>query len=624
MVAVEGIYPGADYGLDPNYGLGEMDSYGNFTGYRVNPAQIGFPSDPRTANQIDAVSKKISTGAKTIEVSAVNIMGGGGPMKLIDSIPRQQFKEIERLKKLTGIDLTFHGPLVEPTGISRQGWHDVDRQQAEKEIVSAIDRGHKLNPKGNTPIVFHSSAIGLDPETRVINEKTGKEIVTQISVIDERTGQIQQGVGPPTKDYLSKDPEVEIKKELKKQNEDAWFRALQSTNFNANQGYEKAHRDLSRDAGVTEKGKDAFLNFYKDYVKSPEKAEEVLKKMNPEEASELKNKMMDLTNADIYMRDAYQGFKTLFNQAYHNAEEKGNQKDLNLLDKYRKKLLPRINELEDDPSKMLEFGKEINEGVNVLRQIAPPQNLRPMKEFMIDKASDTFANAAFKSYKKFKETSPVIAIENPPAGAPLSRADELRDLVKDARKKFAQRAQRELGMSESQAKKQAEKLIGATWDLGHINMIRKFGYEEKDVIKETKKIAPYVKHVHLSDNFGLEHTELPMGMGNVPTKKHLELIEKYNKQAKKIVETGDWFSTLRIPTTPVMQSFTAMGSPVYSMRMSPYWNQIAATSGAYQTGFGATNPDIHHSIYGAGYSNLPVELGGQMAGQSRVSGAPMQ
>lgn len=82
-------------------------------------------------------------------------------------------------------------------------------------------------------------------------------------------------------------------------------------------------------------------------------------------------------------------------------------------------------------------------------------------------------------------------------------------------------------MSENEAKKQAEKFIGATWDVGHINMLRKFGYEEKDIIKEAEAVAPYIKHVHLSDNFGFEHTELPMGMGNVPLK---EIMEKLGKK----------------------------------------------------------------------------------------------
>ena len=41
-------------------------------------------------------------------------------------------------------------------------------------------------------------------------------------------------------------------------------------------------------------------------------------------------------------------------------------------------------------------------------------------------------------------------------------------------------------------KEAAEKLIGATWDVGHINMIRKQGFSEKDVINEAEIIAPFV------------------------------------------------------------------------------------------------------------------------------------
>jgi len=203
----------------------------------------------------------------------------------------------------------------------------------------------------------------------------------------------------------------------------------------------------------------------------------------------------------------------------------------------------------------------------------------------------------------------------------LSTAEDLRDLVKKAREEFAEQAVKKLNISKSEAQKQAEKLIGVTWDVGHINMLRGRGYEEKHLIEQTKKIAPFVKHVHLSDNFGLEHTELPMGMGNVPTKKMLDLIHEYNKKVKKIVETGDWFQPFK--TTPFRETLAAFGSPTYGID-APYWNQIGYASGSYFAGQGATNPPIHHSIWGSGFSNLPIELGGQMAGRSRVSGAPIE
>ena len=343
--------------------------------------------------------------------------------------------------------------------------------------------------------------------------------------------------------------------------------------------------------------------------------------------------MANITHGDIYLRDAYQDFQNLYNQAYDAAEKsrqskndeerKKAQESIEKLNKFRQELAPILKDIED-PVKIEEFAEEIIRGVNVLRSIEPPKILRPLKEFAIDKASDTFSNLAFDSYKKFKETAPIISIENPPAGSGLTRADELKSLVEESRNKFVEKAHRELGMSKSEAKAQADKLIGVTWDVGHINMLRKYGAEERHLVKETETIAPFVKHVHLSDNFGMEHTELPMGMGNVPTKKMLDLISEYNKKAKKIIETGGpWYQFFQ--KSPLRETFEAFGSPVYPMKMAPYWNQVAATSGGYFSGYGKTLPDIHFSTYGAGFSQLPAELGGQIAGRGgRLSGTPME
>ena len=101
-------------------------------------------------------------------------------------------------------------------------------------------------------------------------------------------------------------------------------------------------------------------------------------------------------------------------------------------------------------------------------------------------------------------------------------------------------------------------------------MIRKQGFDEKDVVKETEEIAKLVKHIHLSDNFGFEHTELPMGMGNVPIGEIMKKLGEKGYEAKKIIEAGNWWQHFKTP--PVTETFEAFGSPVYSVQ-GPYWNQ---------------------------------------------------
>lgn len=606
------FYGGADYKLEPK----DNENFLGFE-YRFPASQFGVPTDPRTSNQIKAVSDKLNTGAKTIEVSGVTT-------EVLDSIPRQHLKEINRLRKLVGVDLTFHGPLVEPTGITRQGWDESQRRQSETQMWNAVQRSHDLDPKGNTVVTFHSSNQLPETELKVYNEVTKKEEIKEFMIVDERSGQF--GNIPIRENFLKGKTKPED--ELKKRNEEEWINSLQNVNYYAYQGAAAVDRAIDpRYGDVPEKlrNKKAAFSLYKKYLNGEADAE--IKNLG-EDGKKVENVLREITNGDIYLRDAYSKFQEVFNRAYDttkSAADKGGERaisDLQKLDEYREEIRPRLKELEQDPSKLDELGEQMVKGVNVLRAIETPKLYRPLKDFAIEKASETFANIAVRSYKEFKDSSPIISIENPPAGIGLSRADEIKKVIVEARKKFAEKAMEEMKMSKSEAEKQAEKLIGATWDVGHINMIRKYGYSKEDVVGETRKIAPYVKHIHLSDNFGLDHTELPMGMGNVPTKQMLGLISEYNKKAKKIVETGGaWFRDFK--TTPLLETFEAFGSPVYSMKLAPFWNQTARTSGSYFAGYG-NNPDVHHSMYGAGFGNLPVELGGQMSGRNRLSGSPME
>jgi len=209
------------------------------------------------------------------------------------------------------------------------------------------------------------------------------------------------------------------------------------------------------------------------------------------------------------------------------------------------------------------------------------------------------------------------------------RGEDLKNVVEKSREQFVKRAmesssQGGLGLSKSSAEAAAKKVIGVTWDVGHINQLKKYGFTDKDLEKETEKVAPYLKHVHLSDNFGMENTELPMGSGNVPLKQMMKKLGKKGEEAKKIVEAGNWWQHFK--TSPMMQSYEAMGSPIYSMKMAPYWNQAPALEANYFSGYGPTLPQINYETFGGGFSQLPVELGGQRqtAGGSRMSGRPME
>lgn len=617
------FYDGADYGFDPEYGGTSQAYSSDFT------AAIGISTDPRTANALKAASEKLNTGANIIEISQTS-------PEVFESIPREHFKELNRLRKVVGdnVELTLHAPVIEPTGMTKRGWDMHEREQAERQMFDAVQKAHDLNPKGNVITTFHSSAIGLPSETvaweeiKEGGEKKKVEVVKEVLLIDENTGSIENLPLKPS--ALEGEKKIEVGKSIANINKKAWFDRLQHLNYSSEQGtkiIEDVALQVSPELEQAAIGAKEILGIYKDYshgnIKKVEKelaaAEETTG--TPEARKVLMDKLHDITSGDIYLRDAYVGLRDLFNQAY-NTLEKSKDKDekakadFDKLESFRKKISPKIEELQD-PANVDKFAQTLREGVHVLRSIEVPQTFKPFKEFAIDKSSETFANVAVKAYKEFKENAPIISIENPPAGFTLSRAEDLNKLVKASREKFADKAVKDLGLSEGKAKEEAERLIGATWDVGHINMIRKYGAGSKEVLEETKKIAPMVKHVHLSDNFGMEHTELPMGMGNVPTREMMKEIMKHNEKFKKIAEVGNWYQHFQ--TTPFAETMQHFNSPIYAMKNA---TSYLGPQG-YFSGYGM-NPEIHHAMYGAGFSNLPVELGGQMAGRSRVSGAPIE
>lgn len=604
-----------------------IKGYGdNFVGYRLPASAIGIPTDPRTSNQIKAVSDKINTGTKVIEVSGID-------MGALDYIPKQHLKEINRLKKLAGAELTFHGPLVEPTGVGQNGWDEELRKQVERQVVSAVERGHAMEPDGNIVITFHTSNGLPEPNTKVkVKDENGKEkeISSRFAVINERTGQIANLSGLRD-NYFQKEP-ANVQKQLDEYNKETWSDSLNQITIQA----ERARIAMLRGITIDEdEGGKKILPELDKKVSALYKISENQKEFdrfmktidNDREKELVLQGVNELGFAKRYAEGAYLGLKEVYNQAYDIAKKQKDDKLRTSLEEIRDDIVPQLDKYKKDPDKLKNFVDEIAKASRVLNTLTEktgaPKVYRPLEEFAVDKASDTFANAAFESYKKFGPTTPVISLENPPAGSGINRAEDIRKLVKVTRDKFVEKAVGD-GMDESEAKEQAEKLIGVTWDVGHINMIRKYGYSDKDLKEQTKIIAPFVKHVHLSDNFGLEHTELPMGMGNVPIKEHEEILRKQFgdklKQIKQIVETGGWYKDFK--TTPLRETFEAFGSPLYPMQMAGYWSQ--PRTGGYFAGYGKTLPDVHFQTYGAGFSNLPIDLGGEMQGRSRVSGTPLE
>lgn len=626
----ENFYNGGISSFSANYG--EKENWGTYIPGKSSSSfssYLGFPGHPTSANQINEAVKAIRQGVKSFEVSLLD------PNEA-EAIPKQHFQEMKALMKLTGVKPSVHAPImgIDPSGFTQQGYDEDERKQNERRFFDSLERAHELdyNEKGNIPVVFHSS-VGLPGnQYRPGNEKDKEERwhLKKVPLVNREDGKIVTNVEEERKIEFSSPQDFKDGGTLHKPMED--INSVNSTLWRQNL------TELAQYKKMTDEVLGNSVLFLADYNKMKiegKSEDEIIKQMNQEGVAQYYSRMKD---AQSFLQNTHLKFNSAFELAYKYGNDEQKKELKGLAEKYKeevKKSEGTILHPIADKSAMdaaigklneITFGKEINDPYNPdgEKVRAVPQLIIPLEDFAREKAAETFGSLAFNAYNKWGDKAPVVAVENMFAGEwAHSTGEGMKKLIDESRKKFVDNATKK-GMDKDEAKKAAEKLIGMTWDVGHLNMMKKHGFTDKDVIEETKKVAPYVKHIHLTDNFGYADSHLAPGMGNVPIKQILEELEKKGKIAEmsKIVEAGGFVKHFQ--KSPHSWTLAAMGSPIYGAMQGPYWNQVtgmAAGGGGY---FGtplAYMPEKHFSIYGSGFSSLPAEVGGQLPGTaSRFSG----
>jgi len=569
-MAYENFYEGGKSDLDPG-------SDNLYTGATMPQGSIGATTGAQTANQIQDVANYLNQGMKVIELSVIQ-------PDVFEMIPKQHFKEINRLTKITGAETTLHAPMIEASGFTQQGWSEQGREASERQFKDVIFRAHELSPDKPMPVTIHASVMSgsetmpanmiknLTPEEKA---EYGNNIPTMMVAINQETGQPQGLIRE--EEYETEKKEAELwtpEKRLKSINSTDWINALTNLEF-----YKKeADESIAQGAGADPMRAQLFLN---------------------------------------HIESSFRGI-------YHKARKYGDPEAQKVLDDVSnswKENAEMTKGLEPDLQVAVR-SKLIGDSIHKLANIKPPEVFKKVETFAIEKASDTFSNVAVEAYKKFGSTAPIISIENPPYSQALSTAEDLKKLVEVSRNKFAEKISKEKGIPLSEAKNLAKNAIGVTWDTSHISMIRKQGYEGEELIEQAKKIAPFVKHVHLNDNFGTTHTDLPPGMGTAELGNVIKELQKKGYKGKAVFEGGQFFNQFK--RAPHVEVIEAMGSPMYSAVAEPTWRNSYGTVGTYSSGYGNFLPEQHFSMYGGGFSGLPTELGGAVSGrQSRLSGTPM-
>lgn len=640
MSNYEGFYGGGVSALSPEYGV--------LTNYHMSAANLGFPGSPQSANQVQDVVNAIKHGTKTFEVTMLQPDVG-------ESIPTQHFEEMRALMKLTGVKPSVHAPLIDAAGFGEKGWSPSGQADNERRLFGAIEKAQMLDPSGNLPIVIHATNGAPGTEWRPGDKDKGeKDVVMQsATMINKESGQMQvinrdyqfRPGSDPTKSFDAKHREVkggepgilfDAEGSIDSANSSDWKNRMTEVAQMAK------HVDEIIGSAPLNLGKyqGGYIIEGTNQVVGPQIAGNRLNGFEPIGELDVDTGQVGdynrIRKAGIFLSNAELSFGSAFHQAYKYGTPEQQKELKKLSDNYyeESEKIPDVFQVDGKDAvsiwgpvrKQELLTKSLGELQKITRGGGAPKVFELTEDFAMDKAAETFGSLAAKSYDSFQEKAPVLAIENMYQGMAFSRAEDMKKLVEKSRGEFEKHLISK-GKSKSEAERLAKEKLGVTWDVGHLNIMKKTGFTDKDVVEQTKIInedKSMVKHIHLTDNFGYADTHLVPGMGNVPIKGILEELEKNGRfdEMKKITEAGGMVQHFK--KLPHSMTMAAFGSGIYGMKNGPTWNQAVDLQGAYFGGYGNLNPSTHHQYFGAGFTTMPVELGGAMpGGQSRFGGAPM-
>ena len=604
---------------------------------------LSWTTNPQTANQLAELGKRLNEGVKNVEVGALS-------QQVFDAIPDQHFEEMRRLSKMGGVGLTMHAPLTDPAGFSERGWAEHSRNLAGQEFKDVIDRAHKLSPDGNMTVNFHSSGGGIAATVWEKKEKGKPEEKQFISAVNTRTGEIKP-IQRDKMDWLTGEKIMTPQDKLDNLNRVSWDQDIMQVmsmkhqkdeidnqqmrwRTRTPQGLQLLDFEMKKKAGTITEKEEKMMNELAAEDKVFDAHKEEINQVMNSQLNSLYNDYKHYTESNAqevkkHRKDHDQNLK-MFNQIKkmygkrnEYAEKRFKVEDKKLREWIRK--TPNVSREE-----VLEKQESIRSGVFqeakekgldisperlslILKGIPAPERFRPADDVAREKAAETFADVALHAHEKYGDKAPLIAIENVYPEWTLSRAESLKGMIKDSKKLLVEKL-KEKGIGEGEAKRIAETKMGVTWDLGHINQLRKYGFTKKDIIKESEKIGKHVKHIHITDNFGYSDSHLAPGMGNVPIKEQLEAIEKKVgkdefRRMKGVIEGGGLFQQFQANPVSYTMDKGAFDSPFYTYD-GPSWGDVKDLYSSYMFGFGDVLPDVHFKTQGAGFSMLPKELGG--------------
>ena len=623
--------------------------------FYVPAGSLSSVTSVETANQLAEVNARLNAGVYGVDLALID-------PRVINLIPKQHFEEIRRLAKLSNASASIHGPIMDLAGFAENKYDERQRKQAELQMSDLLEKAHTLNPEGNTPVNFHIN-------TQMVGEARRK--LSKDEIAELKNPEIFEQLTSREKEAVNRGEMIEVLGVVNQETGEATMLKHEIKETTHGKHVYSPYESL-RSHNQTQWDQDKLRIFElekrKDEVKRWLGAEYENKefqalieahnkeRLPKEEESDFEKKMGKINLLQQHINEIDSNLGSALQSLYHRVSKFGTEEhkeeiktfqgnidflksEASQFRKEEKKLITAFEEAAGNDRKRKEIKKafnelrarsglnretEINATTSFLSHLPPPPVWISSNDFALGKTAETMANVALDSFKKFGKNTPMLTLENYQQDLTLGNAEDMRNTIETTRKLFADKLAKEKNLPKKEAAAIAEKLIGVTWDVGHINMLRRKGYTEEEILAQTKTIAPYVKQVHIADNFGFTDAHLMPGMGNSPIAQQLDILKKANfkfERGRLIVEGGEFVQQFK--ESPHMYALSAFHSPLYSLNADKSWYQTWNTQGAYGSGLGNIYPQTHMELYGTSFASLPRELGGQFPGEkSRFSETP--
>ena len=537
--------------------------------------------------QLQELKAKIFSGVKNVEISFIatgKSSRSQGPNP--EHFGKEEREELRLLAKVNDIELTTHSPANAPglSGFAENRFSPEVQEASLKELKRTIEFAADVARGG--PIAVHTqefprAAFEAGKEFEAFPKEAEK---APIYFVHKKTGQIEA---------LPRDAEIPVPKggfENPERDKETGF---------VKEWERKKIADLEKEA--RNKGEEPVKyiidNFYKkdiafaeveakNYAAQAKKTEREYDFVNKLREDLEKQQKVDKKNAN------YNAMRWVERFEEETRERLTPRPGTEGYNEFLKNPIIYLKEIEErlKRTKEASFEAADKQKLQIEETRKKLSEIKPIEEFALEKTADSVARAAIYGYdkenqmkKEGKETKPiVICPENVWTEFYGGHPRELKEIIIKSRKAMVDKLLEGKKVSSKQeAEKIAEDRIKATFDIGHVNIWRKWFKEDdptgekfnKWVMKEVNELTKdnIIGHVHINDNFGYEDIHIAPGQGNAPIKQFVDKITKEGFQGKMVVEAGGQREDQQVLT----HAWRTLGSPIYRIdSIGHSWTEI--------------------------------------------------